>query len=241
MKWQKGISLVEVLISFVILSIIIIPFLSLLMYVTESRLTTRKILHANYAAVSQMEKLAALNCKEIFLRNGEFIDGDMRIRIKSTPWVASQQPCFYVILQSGKQSNSNCIIIPPDGSDGIFLDGSELINIQVMVSEDEYDVWANTANITGKITNGKRAMIVVNAAYKPEELAVNLNIIGNADAVVYLNDSGVNVESEGEVIVNQNIYYRDYILFKSIVEVYDTLEDEKILAKLESILRIPIY
>lgn len=242
MNWQKGMTLIEVLVSFVILSIIITPFLSLLIYVTETRFTARNILYANYAAVNQMEKLAAMNCKEISLSNGEFIEDNMIIKIKSTPWAASQRPCFYIILQSGNQPNSDCIIIPPEGGDGIFLDAaSELMDIQVMANENEYDVRLGTTNITGKINEGKKPIIVVNAAYKPADMIINLNIFGNADTVVYSNhSSGINIESDGQVIVNQNIYYRDYILFRSVVEVYDALEPEKLLTRMESILRIPI-
>lgn len=241
MKWQKGMTLVEVLASLVILSVIVIPFLSLLTYVTEARFTSRNILYANYAAVSEMEKLAAMNCKKISSSNSEFVKDNMIIKVKSKPWVTSQQPCIYIILQSKDQSSLDCIVIPPEGGGGIFLDTtSKLIDIQVMANEDEYDIWVGTANIVGKINEGERPIVVVNAAYKPEDIVVNLSIMGNADTLVYSTNSGVNIESDGQVIVNENIYYRDYILFKSVVEVYDALEPEKLLTKMESILRIPI-
>jgi len=233
-------TLVEVLISLVLLAMIIAPFLSLLLQSTSARISSREMLYANYAATNQMEKLAAMDCKEICLSNGEVISENMLIKSMSIPWVAEQQPCFYFIFQNSGQSGYDCMIIPPDGGKGIFLDTiPESINIQVVIDKDGYQIHADEHSITGKIEEAIKPIIMVNAAEKPEDILIYVNVNGNADVVVYSNKEGINIECDGELTINRNIYYRDYTLFKSVVEVYDAENFDKILARVEGILRIP--
>jgi len=240
MKQQKGMTLVEVLISLVILAMLVTPFLFLFIQSTKGRLSVRNALYASQAASNYMEKLAAMNCIEISLSNGEFIDGNLLIKSESIPWAAQQKPCFYFIFQDNGQAKHQCMIIPPDGGKGIFLKAlPEHFNIEVVIDKYTYQIYADSHSITGEIEEAVKPIILVNAAFMPEDVVINLNIEGNADVIAYSNQNGLNIECEQAPIINQGIYYRDYTLFRSVVEVFDAINTDILLSRVESILRIP--
>ena len=240
MMQKKGMTLVEVLVSLALTAVIAAPFLTLFIQSTRGRLISKRILYANHAAVNHMEKLVGMNCREVCLSSGDFIENDFLIKIKSIPWTPQGNPCFYLIFQNGGQTGKDCMIIPPDGKGGIFLDVlPELMNIQIMINKGKYKIYADSHSVTGRVEDGQKPIIIVNGAYKPENSEISLNIEGDAEVVVYSGKEEINIEWEGTPVVNKNIYYRDYTLFRSAVEVYDAKEADKMLSRVESILRIP--
>ena len=69
LKKAAGITLIEVLVSIVLLGIIIIPFLGMVVQSTKSNTVSKEILDATYVAQECIEKVYSLS------NEGNFIDG----------------------------------------------------------------------------------------------------------------------------------------------------------------------
>ena len=83
LKSQKGLSLIEVVVSSVIISILLISFISFFLHTTKTTNSSDKIIHATYTAQTEMEHIYSYTNKSYNELEGFLIqDGYERIEAK---------------------------------------------------------------------------------------------------------------------------------------------------------------
>lgn len=98
MKYNKGISLIEILVSILILALIVGPFTGLFIQSNLVRKTMSKQLRVIYAVRNEMEILMSLNSGEVYDSEGVKRVDDLLIRTEIYTYdPETGSDCFYIM------------------------------------------------------------------------------------------------------------------------------------------------
>lgn len=241
MKNNFGLSLVETLVSLLIITLIIGPFASMFIQSSRNQQNADRQLQAIYAARNKMEQLMAMSSKEFHAENGNTYIDRFYFRTSIVPYgINTDSSYFYFLFQKGEDLGGEFSIFSPDGKSQLFVNHPlEPITIEMNIENSYYHIQFKEHSLSGNIPLHVPPIILINMMDKAPDCYVGLEIMGESEVIIYSGDEkDWNISSNGVPNLFEGFYYRDYSLFKVKIEVYDSIKYEKPLVTMENIVRI---
>jgi len=241
MKYNKGISLIEILVSILILALIVGPFTGLFIQSNLVRKTMSKQIRVIYAVRNEMEILMSLNSGEVYDSEGVKRVDDLLIRTEIYTYdPETGSDCFYIMPKGNLGSGDEIMVLTPDGYRKILADLSEdPCVVDITISEGSYQIRIGADSISGHCRLAEKPAIQINLADKMSDISYDFNIDGDADITVYPgNHDNWNLLYDEEYRVVDRCFYRDYCIFRARIEAFDDPSLSKSIFGIENIFTV---
>ncbi|HZJ57327.1 MAG TPA: prepilin-type N-terminal cleavage/methylation domain-containing protein [Clostridia bacterium] len=217
MKNNRGISLIEILVSILILALIVGPFTGIFIQSRMVRRTMSKHLNAMYAVRNEMEILMSMNSGEVYSSNGDKTVGDLLIRISAYPYSAVENSdCIYITSKEIGGLGDEILVLAPGGCKTFIVDaGEDLYKMQIAIDGSSYQINSGKDLISGCLSFVNRPSIQINLTDKSPDILYDFNVYGDADIAVYPgNHDSWCLASNGAYRVVDRCFYRDYCVYR---------------------------
>lgn len=238
---NKGISLVEVLVSLFIIAIIVGPFTGMFVQSTRVRQTTQKQIKGIYAVRNEMEELMAKNLAEAYASNGEsMVDGfylTTSVTSYSTNGNASR---FDIIIGTNHELDDEFSILTPEGISSIKIkDTGRPVPIIIELEESLFYINIDGQVIEGVIEDQSIADLYINLTGKSSNNLLQFTVKGDTNIRVYPgDDEDWWISHSEDYLAIDKCTYRDYSLLKARIEAFDDADTDRSLFKIENIIRV---
>ncbi|HHZ12347.1 MAG: type IV pilus modification PilV family protein [Caldicoprobacterales bacterium] len=224
MKNNKGISLIEIIVSILILALIVGPFTGIFIQSRMVRKTMSRQLKAIYAVRNEMEMLMSMNSGEVYGSKGEKSVDDIFIRTQVHPYDAEiGYACFYIILKSKPDEGDEIMVLTPDGCKTFLPDvSSDPCEVHIVINKESYQIRVGSGSVSGTCQFTGNPTIQINLTDKMPDVPYEFKVDGNVDITVYPgNHNNWNLNYGGEYRVVDRCFYRDYSVFRAKIEAFD--------------------
>lgn len=242
MKRNSGVSLIEILVSLLIIALIVGPFTGMFIQSTRVRSVVSKQLRAIYLVRNEMEKLMAKNAIEAYNSNGDsHIDG-FYVRTSVVPYsIENDTQCFNIIVKTLDGSENEVIVFTPNGYRALKLhDDGQAHSIEMYIDGSFYEINIANQRISGNFKSSSKPSILINLIDKNLENSLDFSITGDAEIKVYPgSDETWSIANNGGYSVVDRCYYRDYSIFRVEIEAFDDISLNKSFFKIINIIRVP--
>lgn len=241
MNQNKGVSLVEVLVSIFIIAIIIGPFTGMFIQSTKVRDSTSKQFKAIYIVRNEMEMLMSKNSKEAYEYNGIKKIDDIYVRTSIEPYsVKSGSNCFYIIVKDIGDLKDEILVFTPNEHKSFLLDhDANTFNIEVDITNSYYYLTLGHQTISGSLQSSNKNDICINLIEKKSSNKIIFHITGDAYITIYPgNDKNWVLSSDNEYTVVDKCFYRDYSIFKANVEAFEDANLKHSIFEIQNIVRL---
>jgi len=224
LKENKGVSLVEILVSIFILAIIIGPFAGIFVQSTSVRDSTSFQLKAIYTVRNEMEVLMSKEVTEAYASKGIRKVNDYYIRTSIEPYsVGYGSNCFYFVIRKTDNLNEEILIFTPDEHRSFLLENDGgIINLEVDTIYNSYYLSFGDQTISGNLFSSGKSIIYINLIEKQSSHKINFHITGDAHTTVYPgDDSNWALSTANSFTVVDKCYYRDYSIFTARIEAFE--------------------
>ncbi len=241
MSKNKGVSLVEVLVSIFILAIIIGPFTGMFLQSTKVREFTSKQLKVIYSVRNEMETLMSKNSLAAYDHCGIKKINDFFIRTSIKPYsVKTGSNCFYIIVKNIGNLRDEILIFTPNEYQSVLLaHDSNTFKIEIDIKNTYYNLNFGNRIITGSLDSSHKSDIYINLIEKQSSNNIIFHITGNAYITIYPgNNKNWTLFSDNEYTIFDKCFYRDYSIFSAKIEAFEDINLEHSIFEIQNIIRL---
>lgn len=241
MNQNKGVSLVEVLVSILILAIIIGPFTRMFVQSTKVRDFTSKQLKVIYTVRNEMETLMSKNSVEAYDHNGMKKVDDFYIQTSIKPYsVKTGSNCFYIIVKDIGNARDEILIFTPNEYKSFVLNNdSKTFNIKIDIKDTYYILTLGHQTLVGNLDLPSKSDIYINLIEKQSNSNIIFYITGNTYITIYPgNDKNWTLYSDNGHTIIEKCFYRDYSIFSAKIEAFEDENLEHPIFKIQNIIRL---
>lgn len=241
MNQNKGVSLVEVLVSIFIIAIIIGPFTGMFVQSSRVRDSISKQFKEIYSVRNEMEMLMSKDCVEAYGYNGVRKIDDFYIRTSIEPYsVKTGSNCFYIIVKNIEGARDEILVFTPNEHISFLLDqNGSVFNIEIDITSTHYNITLGHQTISGSLRITDKNDICINLVEKQSNNKIIFHITGDTYITIYPgNDKHWTLVSDNEYTVVDKCFYRNYSIFKAKVEAFKDANLEHPIFEIQNIVRL---
>ena len=241
MRWDRGVSLIEILVSIFIIALIVAPFTVIFIQSTAVRGSTSTELKAIYTARNEMEILMSLSSQDVYEFQGVREVNDFFVQTLVTPYsVESSAESIYIIAKSSSDAGDEIRVFTPDGYIAFPTeDNLETYAVEIDLGESFFNINCADQSMSGKLSSSGQCHIEINLIDKKACNNIAFYVNGNADIVIYPGgNESWELNYDGEYTVVDKCFYRNYSLHKIQVKVFDNASLRWPTFRLENIVRL---
>lgn len=239
---NNGITLIEILVSLLVLAIIIGPFTG--MFVQSSRInnTVKEQLNITYIVRNEMEILMSKDAPQIYMSNGIKNEDDIFIRTTVKPYTPNTGTrSFNIIVKSLAGIGDEIMIYTPSEYRPFLLDGdNESCFIDINIDAWSFNIAVDNLSISEEFSSPGRTSLEINLIAKESLNHLNFNVDGDIEIKVYPgNDDNWNLTFDKAYTIMDKCFYKDYLIFWVKIEAFKDQDLYKPIFEIENIIRAP--
>lgn len=242
MKDDKGVSLIEVLVSMFLLALIVGPFVGMFIQSSKVNKVTDRQLKAIFAVRNEMEILMSLGAQEVYSSAGVKNKDDLFIRTTVKPYSPEiGNHYFCIIVKSLDRIRDEIRVYTPDGSQVFLLEGhGSPYTIDVDIDTTSFNMEVDGQSMSGSYCPSSKTGLEINLLSKESPNYLDFIIKGDAEIRVYSgHDDAWNLTYNGPYTLIDRCFYRDYSLLAVKIEAFDDSALHRTIFKIENIIKTP--
>jgi len=240
-KWNKGMTLVEVLVAVFIIAAVTGPIMAIFVQSASITATSKELTESNYLAQQYMERLYEKTYLEALdAQVDKEAAGGYYVSLDIAPSgtheeLFSSAPCYFHMIYT---TTGGMLFVAPDGTYRAYAEAPG--SVQVTSTYYGYAVTIDSETITGS-TGYMGTAVIVNTVHKPAAVATSLTLDNSSTAAVLFatpsNYEDVSVSGNAHAYIGVNDGRES--LVAATVSVYRQASDTTPVKVIKNIIQLP--
>jgi len=239
LKKNSGFTLVEILVALFFITVVLGSIMGIFVESIKSRSAAEKVTRANAAAQKFAESLYAKSYSDVLALQGEKMSYNgfylsFKVNPQGNGETASTDNVSYVHIVF--TSSGGCLIVAPDGT----YASSSVAPFAISVSATSTTCTVSYDGVPVTSVSSGKAAVIVYAMQKPSATTTSVELGTGVAGVLYCkadNAASIPVTGGTWTVYNQTVK-ADKTLIRTVMDVYETVETDRKLTAIESIIQV---